>query len=398
MLPSLVIDGREYDVTEFEKVHPGGSVIRFNYGQDATDAFMNFHHNSERALRVLRSLPNKIKDSTIIDKEFRDWRQSLVDRGFFEGSGIHVVRRLLEPFVLYSLGLFCMYANPGMFGISLALALFALANVRMGWVQHEGGHSSLTTNIKIDRFIQALMIGFGLSSCAWQWSRMHNRHHTAPQKIKHDMDLDTLPLVSFHKSCVEKSKRRTFPLWLRFQAFTFIPVTCGLFLWTYWVYFLHLRAAIKHDRTSLAFMVTSHVVKPLIFVYFAGTTFAQGYLLFMATYVFTAMFLFGHFSLSHSFMPVVDEGDHKSWYDYALEHSVDIAPGNKIIDYFMGFLNYQVIHHMFPTMPQFRHPLVSLELEELCKRTGKTYHRMGYWSAWSSMFANLDRVGCKHKD
>ena len=34
-------------------------------------------------------------------------------------------------------------------------------------------------------------------SGAW-WRNQHNKHHATPQKLKHDVDLDTLPLVAFN--------------------------------------------------------------------------------------------------------------------------------------------------------------------------------------------------------
>lgn len=40
-------------------------------------------------------------------------------------------------------------------------------------------------------------LGCGMSG-AW-WRNQHNKHHATPQKMKHDVDLDTLPLVAFHE-------------------------------------------------------------------------------------------------------------------------------------------------------------------------------------------------------
>lgn len=45
--------------------------------------------------------------------------------------------------------------------------------------------------------------------------------------------------------------------------------------------------------------------------------------------------MFGHFALSHTFMPVIDETDDRSWVRYAMEHSVDISPGNPLVDWIM---------------------------------------------------------------
>ena len=52
-----------------------------------------------------------------------------------------------------------------------------------------------------------------------------------PQKVRHDMDLDTTPAVAFFNTAVEENRPRKFSkLWLRVQAWTFVPVTSGLVL------------------------------------------------------------------------------------------------------------------------------------------------------------------------
>jgi len=45
--------------------------------------------------------------------------------------------------------------------------------------------------------------------------------------------------------------------------------------------------------------------------------------------------MFGHFSLSHTFMPVIEETVDPIWVRYAMEHSVDISPGNPLVDWIM---------------------------------------------------------------
>ena len=41
--PMLQIEGKVYDVSEFARRHPGGSIIQHNVGADATDVFHAFH-------------------------------------------------------------------------------------------------------------------------------------------------------------------------------------------------------------------------------------------------------------------------------------------------------------------------------------------------------------------
>lgn len=392
----------EYDVTSMWKKHPGGAVIRSFLGQDATDAFNQFHMNLPKAHKWLAKLPKrpaqkKKADGIDVEAEFREWTEDLTRRGFFKPSYTYVVLKIAEPILMYAIGCYLMAKFQTAWSIAAAVVLFGQANVKFGWIQHEGGHTSLTTNNKVDKWLQAFAIGFGLSTCGFQWNRMHNRHHATPQKINHDVDLDTLPLVGFFKGCVEKTRKSLgLPVsktWLRLQAYFYVPAVCGCFLSLYWMYNLHLRTAFKRDWKSLFFMLSSHVVKPLLFIHFGGATLLQGYGLFLLSYWLTGMWLFGHFSLSHTFMPVVEDGDHKNWVEFAMDHTVDISPGNFAVDWCMGYLNYQTLHHLFPTMPQYRGRAVYKELKEKAKRWGIRYNTISYWPAWAAMLGNLDEVG-----
>lgn len=52
----ITIDGVTYDCSEFASRHPGGTVLNFYQGLDATEAFRAFHYSKKPDL-VLKSLP-----------------------------------------------------------------------------------------------------------------------------------------------------------------------------------------------------------------------------------------------------------------------------------------------------------------------------------------------------
>jgi len=176
--------------------------------------------------------------------------------------------------------------------------------------------------------------------------------------------------------------------------YTFLPITSGIFVPLFWAFYLQPRQAIADKNyRQMFFMLMSHVVSPIMFHEVGGMSWGVSWgVHFMATWL-SDMYLFGHFSLSHTFLDVVHHDDDISWVRYATEHSVDIAVGNPVVDWIMGYLNYQVIHHLFPSMPQHRGPEVSRRWIAFCEKHNLTYIRMGYFKAWKEMFGNLNRVG-----
>jgi len=395
---TICIGEYEYDITNFK--HPGGKVIdSMTQGQDATNAFEEFHYRSKKARLILQSLP---KTKTIMKKkqeqeqekemllDFKRFRQSLEERGFFKPSYSHIFYRVVELSAIYGAAMYMIPNN-----IYLSILLFGLFGGKCGWIQHEGGHNSLTGIIHIDKGIQNFFIGFGLFTDGNMWNHMHNRHHATPQKIGHDMDLDTAPLVAFYKGAVDKYSNNSFvKWWLQFQMLTFLPITSGIFVMFFWIFYLHPRKIIRDANVSQACIVAlGHSTRILSFMVLGNTDIYHALFYHFASLWVSGVFLFGHFSLSHTFTPIVEANENPNWVRYAIEHTVDIVPDNPLVCWIMGYLNCQVIHHLFPSMPQYRGPEVSKELQTFCKKWDIKYTVVSYVDAWTLMFSHLYHVG-----
>jgi len=406
----MKIDGVVYDIKSFSRKHPGGAVIRHYDGADASQVFEAFHFRSKKARKILKSLPvlqedgDGVKvatvntypgqkgDSNEMLKEFNGWRDSLVERGFFEPSIVHCIYRQTELVVLYLFSCFAFSRGYYFAGISF----LGICGGRAGWLMHEGGHGSLTGNISLDKMIQCFWYGFmdGLSGSAW--NSMHNRHHASTQKIKHDTDLDTLPLVAFHKEAVEHNENAPFLVssgWLKFQHYFFFFITAPLVL-SFWSYFLHPMTSMRKRKVAESFwMVVGHIWHTAMVMKLTGVSVLAAYGIFWLSRWWSAVYIFGHFSLSHTHLPTISHDEHSTWVDQALEHTCDIETQNPVVNWIMGYLNCQVIHHLFPQMPQFRHPQVSKELEVFAAKWGRSYHHISYLEAWRRTITNLKDVG-----
>jgi fatty acid desaturase 2 (delta-6 desaturase) len=434
-MKTIRLNGVVYDITNFN--HPGGSIINYaGQGEDdAGDAFREFHSRSAKARATLASLP-KVSNSNsesepVIEPEictdFRIMRQRLDTMGCFEPDYIHVYFRLLELVFFFGMGVFLVPYN-----VYASMLAFIVFKTRCGWVQHEAGHLSLTGIKSMDRGIQMVTMGFGGGVSSTLWNSMHNKHHAAPQRINHDIDLDTTPFVAFFKTAFENNTRmqqlyknkvteRLVRLWMRFQAWLFIPITNGILVHLFWTYYLHPQRAFRHAMSKksvsavseLSLIGLSHIVIPAIFYSLSPDHFnmsiAYCYFLYMICNVFNFIYLFGHFSLSHTFTGVIPETESLRWFEYAIRHSVNISTRSALVTWIMGYLNFQIEHHLFPSMPQYKNVLAAPVVREFCTKwnkekendpdgTGSSYSyinyvEVGYWYAWKKMFQNLNDIG-----
>jgi acyl-CoA 6-desaturase (Delta-6 desaturase) len=397
---TIYINQKCYDITDFVKRHPGGNVLLYYEGQDATMVYKEMHRRSKKSDAFLNSLPVLDNPPVLVQKEsnsnmqvdFEQWRTSLEERGFFKPNLQHVGYRLLELCGIYILATWFM-GHHNSISTCIGVLLYGLFGGRCGWVQHEAGHRSFTGDILVDTWIQKAAIGFGLLTSGPMWNHMHNRHHAATQKLEYDLDLDTMPFVLFNGHAYKENKLVS-KWWLRFQAYTFLPATSGLFVMLFWIFYLHPRKIIRdEDYVQGFFTLCGHIIRPLVIYSTWNGSFLQSYGLHMLTMYLAGIYLFGHFSTSHTFMPVVSQFENPSWIEYSLNHTVDIDTQNPWVCWFMGYLNCQCIHHLFPQMPQYRQPEVSKELALFAKKWDLQYHEISYMDAWYRTFQNMDEVG-----
>jgi fatty acid desaturase 2 (delta-6 desaturase) len=400
-IKKIKIENQWYDITSFIKRHPGGNVIESYSEQDATLVYREMHRRSKRADKVLDSLPKlSVIDTNTVDNDndanmiiaFKEWTKSLEERGFFEPSLYHTTYRIIELLGLF-VGASLLMGQSHILYKFLSILTYGLFGGRCGWLQHEAGHRSLTGNIPIDNFIQKAVMGSGLMISGSMWNSMHNKHHATTQKLHHDIDLDTMPFVLFHEDALQPRKIWS-KLWLRYQAYTFLPITSGALVTLFWMYYLHPRKVFRErDWVQGIFMLIGHFGKTYVIQQQSGYSCWNSYLLNLACMYVSGVYLFGHFSTSHTFMPVIKEDETPNWIEYSLGHTVDISPQNWAVSWIMGYLNCQCVHHLFPQMPQFRQPEVSIELEKFAKKWDLKYYQVGYFEAWYRTFANLDRIG-----
>eukprot|EP00730_Choanoeca_flexa_P014736 TRINITY_DN6550_c0_g1_i2.p1 TRINITY_DN6550_c0_g1~~TRINITY_DN6550_c0_g1_i2.p1 ORF type:complete len:418 (+),score=106.99 TRINITY_DN6550_c0_g1_i2:69-1322(+) len=394
----VLIKGQLYDVTDFK--HPGGSIIKFlvNDG-DATEAFEEFHMRSRKAQYMLKALPHRPAPKDVmaergyngkeeLTRDYAKLRRELQDEGYFNPSMGEVTYRLTEVILMHVAAY--LLIQQGGWCLPLGIAIFGIVQGRCGWLMHEGGHYSMTGNIKIDKGLQIGLYGIGCGMSAGWWRSQHNRHHATPQKLQHDVDLETLPLLAFHSSIAGRAKSPILKAWLKMQAYLFIPFSC-LLVALGWQLYLHPRYMLRTKKywelSTLAVRYTG-----MFGLFFSGFSWSQALGLYLAYNAVGAAYIFTNFALSHTHLPVTNPDEFIHWVEYASDHTTNITPG-VICNWWMAYLNFQIEHHLFPSMPQFNHPKISPRVRALFEKHGLKYDVRDYFSCLGDTLHNMHEVG-----
>ena len=127
----------------------------------------------------------------------------------------------------------------------------------------------------------------------------------------------------------------------------------------------------------------------LMLLHYAAFVYPMGVIPYLLSFWLMTVYMLGNFSLSHTHLPLAEGQLH--WVEYAFLHTTDIEP-SWWCDWWMGYLNYQVEHHLFPSMPQFRHPQIRERVKEFWVKHDIPYSCISYADAVKQSLQNLAHV------
>eukprot|EP00743_Colponemidia_sp_Colp-15_P002997 GILK01003240.1.p1 GENE.GILK01003240.1~~GILK01003240.1.p1 ORF type:complete len:821 (+),score=102.64 GILK01003240.1:58-2520(+) len=397
----LIIDGRTYDATLFVKHHPGGVVIRSYAGLDATEVFRSFH--SERAYRVLQALPStaggleRSAVITTVENDFKKLRSRLESEGLFKASFLwytyKTISTLLWGVIAVALIRFEFYFISSLF--------MALCWQQLGWLAHEYAHHQVFENRIFNGlmglFLGNVCLGFSVS---W-WKDRHNQHHAVPNVLGADPDIDNLPMLAWDKSDLDRAPDfvlRTIP----YQKYYFLLILPLLrIVWclqsVFFVLDMHNKNTTAYNKIQRAEIVTlvihyGWVMATLamlpdlktVFMYAAISQLLSGFGI--AIVVF-----FNHYSTEKH---PKSEDLSTDFVRLQLLTTRNMNPG-RLVDWLWGGLNYQVEHHLFPTMPRHNLKRASQHVMEFCKEHNIEYLCCDFMSGLKFVLRFLDGVSAR---
>jgi len=383
------IHGRKYDISNFIDEHPGGRRIIQSYcDRDASLVFDMFHKNSmTKAMKYLNTLPNEPSEKrlNVIEEDFIRFRNRLDAEGMFTSRPFDMMWRVAMAFSLLSGGIAYCATN-----YWLGLFVAALGWSQFGWIQHEAGHSSVTTIPWIDKTIQWIIFDVVFGGSHRFWNHQHNNHHANTQHIEYDLDLETYPLFCYSCDKFKHDKLVANPV-LRAAGYVWPVMNCLVFF--LWVLLVYPRYEIRKGNWK-------YVPMALLFVFLrayavqqlTGFTMMGSLCLSLLCGMVGLAILLTVFVVSHITTETNDGTD--DLITTSANHTVNIRP-NFLVNWFMGYLNLQIEHHLFPTMPQVNHPKIRSQVKRFFAKHGLEYKEFGFFEAYGMVFKHIYDVSRK---
>jgi fatty acid desaturase len=276
------------------------------------------------------------------------------------------------------------------------LALAAVLGVlltQFGFLGHDGAHRQIFASAAWNDWTARVLAGaFTGLSYGW-WKDKHNRHHAAPNQEGRDPDISSRAFA-FTSNALD-SRSDGFASWFaRHQGWLFFPLLTleGLNLHVASIRILLRPGAVSHRRIEAGLVVTrlTAYVVVLLVVLPPGKAIA----FFAVQMAVFGVCLGGSFAPNHKGMPIVPAAMRLDFLRRQVLMSRNVV-GGALVDFAMGGLNYQIEHHLFPSMPRPNLKLVQPIVREYCETHGVSYTEVGLFASYGIVVGYLNNVGLR---
>jgi len=265
---------------------------------------------------------------------------------------------------------------------------------QVAFLAHEAAHRQIRESGPENDRIARVLGGIAGMSYSW-WDSKHTRHHGNPNRVGHDPDIE-VDTISFVEEDAAKS-RGLVRLITRKQGWLFFPLLTleGFNLHYLGVKHLVTRRGVKGRWTELTTIAMRFAVLliPVFLVLPVGMAFA---FLGVQLAVF-GVYMGATFAPNHKGMPIIDEHARVDFFTKQVRTSRNIR-GGWWATWLMGGLNYQVEHHLFPSMPRPHLAKTREIVREFCRTHDVPYTETSLWRSYAAVIAYLNRVGLAARD
>jgi len=277
----------------------------------------------------------------------------------------------------------------GRFGPWEMLGLAMLTGVGMAGVgfsiAHDALHGAYSHNSKVNEVLGYTFDLMGANGYIWKVT--HNIiHHTYTNIHGVDGDLVVSPLIRLSPRSEWKPVHRW--QWL----YGFPLYSLSTIFWVFikdYKYFLktphpepykhkhHSAGAVVRLLGTKALYYTWTIVIPLLVLDIPWWQFVIG---FVAMHLVAGIILGVVFQLAHSVegpeFPLPDEHGvmEHAWAVHEMETTSDFARSNRLLCWYVGGLNFQIEHHLFPKICSIHYPAISPIVEEVARKHGIVYN------------------------
>jgi fatty acid desaturase len=322
---------------------------------------------------------------------YRALRRTVIETGLMERRYGYYAWRTLLSFGFLVVAMILAFTVPDGWGWSALVAVtLGVSFAQIAMIGHDCGHHQIFTrarpNWALGQFCFSLIVGVGF----WSWRTRHNLHHVETNDEEDDPDLSFGGFFTLNEQDAA-SRRGLSRLVIRYQAWLFVPVVTLvlsiLMRAEGW------RVAVADLRGSRRIVeLTLLILNALLWMSPALILGWRWALIFVISQGVGGLYLGMTIAPNHKGMPTWASGTELTFLERQVIGSRNILPG-RIAEFLFGGLNYQIEHHLFPTMPRANLGAAHDIVRPFCLAQGLPYEEVSIWESYCQTFAAFEHCG-----
>lgn len=391
-------------------------------GEDATDAFAVFHPSSAFALLDKYYVGDVDEATAAVDAtlsaaqrqrqaafvaSYRKLRLEVKRLGLYDSSKLYYASKLVSTLSLaLAAAAICLHTESTALYMVAAVVL-GLFYQQCGWLAHDFLHHQVFAD-HVWGDLVGLMVGnlWQGFSVQW-WKNKHNTHHAIPNLhatpalgYHGDPDIDTMPVLAWSLHMAQQAGDSPVGrFFLRYQASLYLPIL--LLARMSWVLqsalyaFMNVGPGGTFDPVGYPLLERAGLLGyygwNLALVYAADMSLLQALAFVVVSQASCGLFLAAVFSVGHNGMQVFDRHAKPDFWKLQVlsTRNVTSAWG---VDWFMGGLNYQIDHHLFPMVPRHNLPKLNGLVKSLCHQYDIPFHETGLFQGLAEVVGHLRHI------
>ena len=269
---------------------------------------------------------------------------------------------------------------------ALAVApLLGMMFTQLGFIGHDAGHNQVFGSRRRNRLL-GLAVGNALIglSFGW-WVPKHNAHHAHPNELGRDPDVG-------EGTALPSPDAPGLVWWLaRWQAPLFFPL---MLLRSSGMHVLGIQRLVRrrdHAAVVEATLIALHAALYLTVVLWVLSPVKALAFVVVQQAVFS-LYLGISFAPNHKGMPVIDSATAAGFARRQVVTARNIR-GGRLTTFMLGGLNYQVEHHLFPSMPRPNLRRVQGLVRDFCTATELSYGEESFVESFRQIIQHLSAAG-----
>ncbi|MCB9262568.1 MAG: acyl-CoA desaturase [Flavobacteriales bacterium] len=253
-------------------------------------------------------------------------------------------------------------------------------------IMHDANHGAYSQNRKVNDFISKVIWFVGGSYTNWRIQ--HNvLHHSFTNINEHDEDLETVPFLRFspHKKRMKIHRLQYIYAWFFYGLMTLMWATTKDFKQLIRYKNNNLLKSEKRPYKSLmrelivvkAIYYILFLVLPLILSNQSWWVVVLGFVVmhFVAGFILASIFQPAHVMPETDFPEPKEDGSMENqWAEHQLRTTVNFAPKSKLFSWYVGGLNFQIEHHLFPNICHVHYKKISGIVQKTAKEFNLPYY------------------------